>query len=313
MSKDRLAPDTLMLLSGPRSIAWQKFPDNTEGKRYGVHPKVNDIMDEYRSIHRLLTSLIAPNQLIIADTPFEEIDCYPELEQALPNDLKALAVHALPFGRNRTQYLRDTHVYANGVFISNDETWNLQKPPFESIFGEGGAVLSRKDVLIPTLEVLDIAQEEGSAESIEDFGFRVGGLQLRDENAEEIFGESHIDAHASLVEDLAGELHLIATKKYHGQDEFTKAIIAEMTDINDIKLHLVNDANFPPMALNLIQLDDRSIAMTSGAPELEDLLKMLVGARNVHTTDRPIKAIPENTLASIRCLTNTIPQWVLYS
>jgi len=311
MPNERLAADTLILLSGPRSIINSSVENNSDpnsNTSFKInHRTFRELVEEYRSIYRLISSLVPASQLIIDDNPYGETDCNGQMEQLLPYNLKALPFRQLPHGPNRAYYLRDAHVYVNGLFIPNEGTWSEKHLPFESALGEGGAVLSRQDLIIPTAEILYLAEEV--AESVEARGFRFGVLMPRAANAPEVFAEHHIDAHALLVEDKSNNLNLITTRAYHDQDEQTQFSIAQTTEINEIALHIVEDEI--PMGLNAIQLDDRSIAMTSGAPNLEALLKGLVGSRNVHTTDRPIRVIPEQTHAGIRCLTNVIPRYVL--
>lgn len=121
------------------------------------------------------------------------------------------------------------------------------------------------------------------------------------------FMEGHIDGHAALIEDENGQLALVVADSYSHQGNHTRKLIRGAAEAIGAEMKEVYDYNLPPLAFNLVQFEDRSIAITnSEARDLEVTLAMLVGKDKVFTTEVPLVKIPELTCGGIRCLTNII-------
>ena len=66
-----------------------------------------------------------------------------------------------------------------------------------------------------------------------------------------------------------------------------------------------------PYALNLMQFPDKRVLMTSGSPEVENLIRLIVGDGNVSTTEVPVRFLPLWQYAGIRCLIGELPEFIL--
>lgn len=143
---------------------------------------------------------------------------------------------------------------------------------------------------------------------LEKAGYQVASLP--DTAAPEDYAvPKHRDGHASLIEADSGDLVLAVAKSYYQQKR--RHQIDRATEELGIRRVVVDDQDFPPLAFNGIQLADKTIIITAGAPSLEEALKDLVGSNRVYTTDVPIRIIPRKSRGSIRCLTTPLPDSIL--
>jgi hypothetical protein len=138
-----------------------------------------------------------------------------------------------------------------------------------------------------------------------DYGLNVGIMPIVDPRIHDV--ANHIDGVATLIEDRSGDVVLLVARSYYDQDFGASKDIDHAVKSANTGLVIVDDEKFPPLAFNLIQFDDLTIAMTNGAEKLQRALTELTGSDAVHTTKIPIEQFPRLGSGSIRCLTNILP------
>lgn len=201
---------------------------------------------------------------------------------------------------------RDASAEINGRMLLFDDAWHYQGHFLPgSYLGEGGRILVRKNAIIAaeavvrdsSLEIMELIQE----------GYKIATLPEVTCQGN-YFVATHVDGQANLIEAQDGDLVLLIAQSYENQDQGETAAATELAaERVGARKIVVDDSKLPPLSLNFVQFDDLSIAMTAGAPKLEELLRGLVG-KSVYTTRNPLIQIPTNTTGSIRCLTNIFPE-----
>ncbi|OQA52153.1 MAG: hypothetical protein BWY43_00608 [candidate division WS2 bacterium ADurb.Bin280] len=133
------------------------------------------------------------------------------------------------------------------------------------------------------------------------------------------FWVDHLDREMTLIEDVAGNLHLLIDSKYQGYDHegncpasrrATLDLIHKACEPLEIEVHTVGTQ--APYALNLVQTPTNKVIMTSGDEDVEGLVRDLVGD-NVITTEIPIEALPVFVRGGIHCLVGEFPKYLSVS
>ena len=251
---------------------------------------------EYFAVRDLLYKMLGRESLVVVKG------------KILTNHTEYLEQAEIPWLQSHYRdWTRDALTQANGETILFNEAWKAGENWMPgSPLGEGGTVLVRRNAIVVGEETAYGSSLE--IEELEQEGYKVATLPPVT-NPRSGFIPHHVDGQATLLETKTGELVLIIARSYEKQDDGKTAdatsLAAETIGAHKI---VIDDRRLPPLALNLIQFDDFSIAMTAGAPRLENLLKGLVGKDRVFTTDTPIRLIPSNTEGGIRCMTNIFPE-----
>lgn len=279
------------------------------------HEKLNPLLAEYRAVHGLLTNLAGSDNLKVLNSKINwGLPSVPKSDDrdftTMTSDIQQVK-SPVQWQSYYNHWPRDAHSYINGTMYAHPEAWKSEdlnrlpdNLPFErSELGEGGAVLTRKDVVMVGRETS--WEAEGEIEELQTNGINLGVLPIVDSKHNVA---NHIDGFATLVEDKYNDIILLIAKSFYDQSSNATREIDHAVKKANTGLLVVDDNNFPPLAFNLIQFDDLTVAMTGGAEPLRNTLSSLVGQNAVHTTKIPIERIPRLGSGSIRCLTNVIPE-----
>lgn len=254
---------------------------------------------EYLAIYDLLSGLVGKDRLMVVNN-YDEIRRYKE-------KVPLTAVGNLQ--RDFRAWPREAHSYLPGMLLCNFEAWKSPsgwRRPW--MLGEGGAVLSTRQTILVSGALKEVAEEEISF--LRHSSYKVGILPSPYLSLAGIV-PGHIDGYSTLIEDKDGQPVLLVAKRYYEQNRGTTYQIDEAAAATECRKIVIDDYNLPPLAFNLLQFSDHSIAMTGGAAPLENILKGILGEKLVHTTTIPLVHIPTKRKGSIRCLTNTVPEYFL--
>lgn len=255
-------------------------------KGLSVEDVQRPLMMEYHSVLEVLEEVIGPDRLAIIGKN----------------------VHIAHFPESYNSWPRDTFTLIdNGVIMLNKQAWgwDLRRVWFEEPdLGAGGTILARQKTILFGGCFVDSTRR--SAVKLKQLGFQVAPIPFV-KYSNYPYAEYHIDGHASLVEAKNGRLHFLVAASYFNQDRNTSYEIDKVSEDLDMDLDVLDDRNLPPLAFNLVQLADNSIIMTAGAPQLEEVLRDLVGPGHVFTTSTVLTNIPTELKGSIRCMTNVLP------
>lgn len=244
-----------------------------------------------------------------------------------------------------TLFPRDFCMMLPGIMLLRDDVDALIPQPcehviYQSPLGEGGRVLFAGATLLAS-EGAWIEEDTFHVFSPEDFAplhkagiapgifpmpaacalagdgtVRVGMVQYND----------HIDRVAALVEDASGKPHLIvdpqliSASAHRGgflgrsmnfrnlSSEKTITLIKERCDRLGITLHVPAQPLNVPCGLNLLQVADGRVLMTSGDEALTELVASIIGKGRVQTTATPIRYLPVWQHAGIRCIVGDFPE-----
>lgn len=199
-----------------------------------------------------------------------------------------------------------------------------------SRLGEGGRVLATGENVLVCINLDDLPEAEANEhrqllEQLEQRGLKVSflpyviteGADSSGQKNRGAFSNCHLDRYASLLVGEDGALHLIVdplvqtswTEPPHrifGSAESCHWLAKKCGSLG-IGFHQAPELRVP-YSLNLQQFPDGRVLMTSGEPLLEELVRMIVGDRQVFTTEIPIRYYPVYTYGSIRCLIGEIPE-----
>jgi hypothetical protein len=310
---EKLKPGQKLLLSSIDNLMAFTFFDkkfNEDGTvSLSFKEKIDDdlaksIIREYYSIYGLLAGLVGRENIIVLKNKLNIGTTEKDAIIPIPDDFGA---KRLPFLTDFFHtWIRDAHTILNDKIFTNRDAWIEQDNNTEiSKIGEGGKVLTRSKSILITPDIYEESKED--LQNLINSGFKIGYLPFVDASKQKNrFHKEHIDGHTTLVEYAGNRLALVVAKSYIYQGGGSEKQIKKAADKIGAKLFEVDDKNLPPLAFNLLQFADRSIAMTSGAKILETILASIVGKEKVFTTRYPIENIPKHHWGSIRCLTNII-------
>ena len=260
--------------------------------------------------------VIVRNRIImlkdLPDSDFRDVHIthYPDLSEFESVDLSVSQDHPSIWTRDGFSTIGDI-TFVNPKFFSGvDEDEKV----ISSSLGEGGSVLVAGNAVLVSENLWIEKNQDRGFNVLKRLGFTVAPLPPVDPNKQKyvFINESHIDCHAALIIDPSGKLHLLVAESYSRQGNGTRKRIRFAADTIGAKVFEVDDRNLPPLALNFIQLADKTAIVTgSETADLTFVLDNILGANNVRVTSVPLLAIPAMLAGSIRCMTNTIPESLL--
>ncbi len=271
------------------------------------------LLNEHAAIKALLIDLVGRRNVIIARTSMISDTHGDGISVA-----RTAPIDVLPDSRNvpfleqsyGVCWPRDAFSVINGQILINRRLWTyadgLVRP---SSFGDGGKVLPWKQTILVSKDIWD-AQKRAEIVDLRNQGLKVGFLPRVDPDKQEWdfnWEQNHIDGHNSLIEDRNGGMNLLVAKSYFDQSKDTRKGLEYSTDSVGAKLWVVDDEHLPPLAFNLEQFLDGTVAMTKGAQALEQVVTELVGPEKVRTTSTQLWYIPGEGQGGIRCITNILP------
>lgn len=243
---------------------------------------------------------------------------------------------AIAYPRDFAVILPQCLLVCPGIRLVNEnkEGWRLLQSPL----GEGGMVLKAGNkVLVPMrlcnhegkaqsrlISEADVAPIKSSGMDVEFMPnpasgeFNGKGISLRTSFSD------HLDRASSLVQDRSGAVHLLIdhslyTIRMINEQSRTWKVIHPMETFEllkrryqsfGIEVHRAPPANVP-YGLNLLQVDDGRVLMTSGDPDLIDFVGSIVGNTKVVATEVPIIHFPIYKRAGIRCLVTEMPEIIM--
>ena len=318
---ERLKLGQKLLLAGHSFLAAFAFEHDINGVpvfRNNINEKYfNNLMREYFSIHKLLSGLVGKENLLITENYLTigkgSRDKVQYEDVRLPSSDFDLPTIAAPFMNSHYHsWPRDAHVMLGAEILTNKDAWTVQDKDISvSGLGEGGKVLVKDKAILVTPDIHKSSKDEIGKLTKE--GYHIGVLpRVNPVKQKYGFMNEHIDGHASLIKDKDDNLALVVADSYLRQGNDTYKNIKTACKATGAEIVEVDDRNLPPLAFNLLQFEDKSIAVTNSvARDLEVTLHDLVGRDKVFMTEVPITYIPKLARGGIRCLTNAIPSWVI--
>ncbi|KKQ29389.1 MAG: hypothetical protein A3H17_00400 [Candidatus Levybacteria bacterium RIFCSPLOWO2_12_FULL_37_14] len=313
---ERLLPGHKLLLAGPGNLLPFSLAKEKSLFREEIifdEHLMQSIFMEWYSIYNLFINLVNKDNIIVSKTDttigksnedssinWESID--------LPEELSFDAIKIPFLSQASSCWPRDAYTLLDGEVLANLFAWGAPPEGIKlSGLGEQGKVLVKNKSILVTPDVWRKSKDEilGLTRN----GFKVGCLPCVDTSKQSYkFTELHIDGHSALIEDKNGTLVLLVTDSYSHQGHDTRKFIRQAAETAEARMVEVDDRKLPPLALNLIQFEDRSIAFTnSEARDLEVTLSELVGSDKIFTTEIPLIELPKHALGGMRCLTNILP------
>lgn len=219
--------------------------------------------------------------------------------------------------RHGTIWARDRFMTVGGITFLDPAAFPDFKDSddaVKSFFGEGGAVLTAGKAVLVSEYLWRIRKQDPGFKILLERGFVVAPLPPVDPDKQkhDWFNESHIDGHAALIVDKDGKLRLLVAESYSRQGNKTREKIRFAADSIGAEMEEIDDTSLPPLALNLIQFEDRSVVVTRGETnDLTFVLASLLGKDKVFQTSIPLVRIPSILARGIRCMTNTLPTSLL--
>lgn len=307
---ERIKPDFKLVLAGPGVGLLDQEPfDHIERPwPWLTEHEFNEAsLREYFAIYNVLKNVVSTENLVVIRNDDAEVN------------VQHMRTWPRPEAVNISSILDPRHYYRNwprdALTLVGDEVL-LRRRAWRGdsgwLLGEGGAVLSRNRTLLVAKGLFT----EGGCDEV-NYLSRKRGMQIASLPDVKSFAKTsyikyHIDGHSSLIENRDHNLVLFVARSYFLQDRGRDRSQIEMATKNlGIGLEVVNDKNLPPLAFNLVQLDDGAVVMTGGADELESAISQVVGREKVFATDRPIELIPTYGGGGIRCMTNIFPQYLI--
>jgi hypothetical protein len=312
---ERLLPGHKLLLADPASLlAFSLAKKSPSEKMFKLDERLMlSIFAEWHSIYNLFVNLVGKDNIVVSKTDItvgkhNKDSSIDRKSFDLPEKLSFGAI-GIPFlSKFYLSWPRDAYIALADKIFANPKAWNMPSKDIEiSELGEQGKVLTKNKAILVTPDVWKKSRHQIS-ELTQD-GFDVGCLLNVDKCKQNYrFEESHIDGHSALIEDKNGDLVLLVADSYSHQGNGARKLIKQAADTVGARMIEIDDRNLPPLALNLIQFEDGSIAFTnSEAKDLEITLAELVGNNKLFKTKIPLIAVPRLSSGGMRCLTNILP------
>lgn len=289
--KEPLLPNHSLMLAGESCVVALAFGKKNTDPTSMNRRSAFRLIDEYRSIKDIFTAILGEKRVAeISDCSFPALSYY---------------YHTWP---------RNAHLEVDDHVFVYPKAWTVKDGRIKkSPLGNGGAARYRRNVLLTTKKVY-IEMNPKDQMELRAKNIKVGLLPLVDPAKQSgLFRLDDIDCHVTLIETAQGGLELLVARSYYEQSFDAGKMINAAGDSIEASLKVVDDRNSPPLAFNLVQLDDLSVVMTSGATKLEEYIAGLVGSERVFTTAMPIIEIPKRGKGNIGCLTNVAPNFLISS
>jgi len=297
------------------------------------------LRDEYSAIARALKSMGVDFRLVCTDV--KKID--QDFALQLCHELGCKMASFAGFSRSVTLYPRDfcsifpsskvvlVNPRAMRVTASFKEDWTVS----ESLYGEGGRILFTDQVAL----VGDRVMQENCGPSREtqesDLGiFRQAGITVgkiplfvtvgfgHGGRTDLVSFNDHLDRVACLLKGNDSSIHLVIdpatySVEWVGENRWaarepkeTMDLLRSVCNPQGITVHTPKRMQIPG-SLNLLQLNDGRVLMSSGDSDVQELVTEIVGKENVTTTMVPIRFYPTWAHAGIRCLVNEAPDAIM--
>lgn len=330
--ESRLPSGHYLLMPNPGFLAGMAFKMTREQMRkphikfseldHGLFDEnANKAQAEYDSLLSLLSMhlgfgniIIVKNKVTVVKTgkygdPSFHSEDYPDLKEF--KNIKLRFASSLD-----SPWTRDCFVsIGNVTFVNPDNIGDFEESEtvIKSVLGEGGSVLQAKKTVLVSEDLWTSRKNDKDFQLLKDMGFIVAPLPQIDPLKQKFeFNESHIDGHAALIVDKDNNLRLLVADSYSRQGNGTRKKINFAAETIGAEITEIDDTNLPPLALNLVQFEDKSV-IVSGS-ETNDLvfpLALMLGGEKVLTTPVPMIEIPRFFFGGIRCMTNVLPNSVL--
>lgn len=309
---ERLKPGMKLLLAGPDMIV--NFIGGSKAPARKFHSSNFDSMvSEYHAIHALFCSIVGSENLVIIDNRDSWNYEYQRQAQVYINEqFRTIPQVKIPGLHSRNYYYpRDAHTFLGNEMVVNTLSWGNDTDgyPLGSCLGEGGAVLSRGNYVIMSEELAEVEWYQLPALKAKDI--KIGTVPSPAIGLPGNFARAHIDGHVALIEDIKGILTLLVAESYYQAAGARRQSITKAALLIGADKVVINDKNLPPLAFNLVQFHDGSVAMTSKADDLEEIIRELVGEKFIHTTRIPLVEFPNRAKSGLRCLSNEAPAYML--
>lgn len=218
--------------------------------------------------------------------------------------------------------------------VSSKDGWRIAK----SVWGEGGRVLYAKGTALigDRLRTEDVGPSRPLVDEdvriLREMGMRFGEIPLPvalrygwSGITEKVSHNDHLDRIGALLVSQNQSLHFVmdplnfTTQWLEGgswvarEPGETVELLRQVCKPLDITVHLPDRPLQVPYALNLLQVADGRVLMTSGDPGVEALVADIVGRENVYSTAVPICYYPVWMNAGIRCLVSEAPEVIMRS
>lgn len=217
--------------------------------------------------------------------------------------------------------------------VSSKDDWSIHESPY----GEGGRILHADHTALVGERLivedgLSRSTSDADLEVLRGIGIRIGkvppfvmttfGYSGRTDS---ISFNDHLDRIGCLITGQDGSLHLILDPsiysiKWLGESKQrpwkSRKTPKTLNVFRDICRPLGIEVHTPktmkvPYSLNLLQVPDGRVLMTSGDSDVEQLVIDIVGKTNVFTTSVPIRFYPVWSCAGIRCLVSEAPEAIM--
>lgn len=253
--------------------------------------------------------------------------------------LPPMAAHsALSFPRDFVTLL------PNGKTLISPETarWlsGRDRPPtggqlIVSPYAEGGRIMIRRKValvgkyLLGTDIATGVARAEEFTSTIEEAKLRPlilpnnvrYTIDPRPDVSNEV-PDDHLDRICGLLEDPQHGLHLVvdpfltcgfsaATLKAEWTHKQSLEEWRKLCHKAGVELHVPDEPFRWPMSYGFWQHESGKVLMTSGDEELDRIVGRIMGKKWIFRTSEPIRYYPVQCNASIHCLINELPDWIL--
>lgn len=217
--------------------------------------------------------------------------------------------------------------------MSFKDDWHVHASPY----GEGGRILHADHTAL-VVDRLIVEDEISRGTTNADFRpFRDARIRIgkvppfvmigfgHDGRATSVSFNDHLDRIGCLITGRDNSLHLILDPAMRSiewtegngkrlwesrETQETLDLFREICCPLGIEVHMPKTMQVP-YSLNLLQVPDGRVLMTSGDPDVERLVTDIVGKKKVFTTSVPIRFFPTWSYAGIRCLVSEAPEAIM--
>ena len=311
-----------VLMAGPSFLAGFAYVPGEEVPGPARRTIDNDLLcalyAEYRTIYDKVVEAAGSDNVVVAKTS-------PILEKYLVDGTSDEIGFSMPeelsCGEIVIDYLdplfacwpRNAFSCIGDQVFATPEAWRGQEDNqvVLSPLGDSGQIIVKGESIIVTPTIWNACKK--SLKELQANGFKVARIpHVNPARQKYFFKEDDLDGHIELVANQQGNLSLLVARSFFNQGRYqgekTAETIRAACDLIGANLIVVKDKELPPLALNMLQLDDSSVIFTGPSDScLSEELKTIVGAKKLFPTNGPIRLIPEKCKGGIGCLTNILP------
>lgn len=305
-------------------LGYESWIDSLKSRNLNENEIITRFIDEYVSIAHALNENDVPYRLVIAHR--QALDEKATL--MLMNHLGVRGVGLNP-SISSTSFPRDILVDFDGDTHLNPEA-NVKSIPGsekQSMLGEGGRVLKvGKKVFLP--------HPNGYVQSKQKFLREVDPLKKKYQigflphplatevdirtGRKHTFDNDHLDRSAAFIKGADEKDYLLVDSNYMSSfapqfGRYSSQIISACRDLDVTLVDVKRKGDSIPNALNFVQFEDKSVVMTGGDNQLQNIVEEIVGQEKVVTTQSPIILYPLIRGGGIRCMTLFAPESIVQS